>query len=181
MTMMNINDMFQAAEAAPDENTLLGPDELPTGTTVLCEIVYSGSKIRPAKEKDNKGAAPTFNSKLRVIEPGHPQEGGEFFDAIHLSGGDFQGVINDNQHAYNKRLFAKLQGAGLSAAFFGSSPSNEAISKALVGSKVRVTMQWQKPNKDGKVFLDNTTTWEPVDGGGGGYVPSSAPVNPKGF
>lgn len=181
---MNINEMFQAAESAPGQ---LGPDELPNGSEVLCEIVFSKAKTRAAKPNDDKGPGKTFSQKLKVIEPGHPAEGGEFFDSIHFSGGDLNGEMSDGQLAYNKRLFAKLTGAGLSAAFFASNPSDEAIAKALTGTKVRVKVQWQKQTAKQKEsgdnpFLDNTTTWSPVDGGGsGGYVPGAAPVNPKGF
>ena len=183
--MTNINDLFQAAEAAEDTGgfaDLLTHRELPTGTEVLCEITYCGAKTRPAK--DGKGPAKTFNSKLKVIEPGHQYEGGEFFDAIHLSGGDATGKLTDGQLGYNKRLFAKLQGAGLGAAFFGSNPSDEAIAKALVGCKVRVKLKWQAEDAQGRAFLDNTTTWSPVDvaSSAGGYVPQGRPSTPsKGF
>lgn len=177
---MNINDMFQAAEGAEDSGfaDLLGPQDLPNGTEVLCEITFSKSKTRPAK--GDKGPGKTFSTKLKVIEPGHPANGGEFFDSMHLSGGDVSGNLTDGQLSYNKRLFAKITATGVGATFFASNPSDEAVAKAMLGSKVRVKVQWQTPNDKGQVFLDNTTTWAPVDGGGaGGYVPSSAPV--KGF
>lgn len=184
--MTNINDMFQAADAA-SESGLLGPDALPTDTVVKCRIVFSQAKIRAANLEKDKGVAKTFNSKLEVIEPGHPHEGGQFFDAIHLSGGDHEGEMSDGQLGYNKRLFGKLQGAGLTGQFFAGNPSDEAIAKALVGKEVIVKLQWQERTDKQKEtgqdpFLDNTTTWSPVDAAGG-YVPgqAAAPQPTKGW
>ena len=181
--MTNINEMFQASDEAPDTDTLLGPDQLPTGTVVRCNIVYSKASMRAAKTEQDKGPGKTFLNKLEVTEGEF--KGQSFFDSLHLSGGKLDGTFTDGQIGYNKRLFAKLTGAGLTKSFFAANPSDEAIAKALVAAKgdISVKVMWQAPNKDGKVFLDNTTTWSPIDesGGGGGYVPGGAPVTPKGF
>jgi len=176
---MNINDLFQSAQGAEDTTQdfpdNLGPDELPHGTEVLCKIAWAQVKERPAKPAEDKGPAITFSTKLEVLEGEHA--GGQFFDSIHLSGGDTSGNLTSGQESYNKRLFAKITAAGLDGNFFATNPSHEAIAKGLLGSKVRVKVQWQKPNAKGLVYLDNTTTWEPSDGSPTtGYVPSS-----KGF
>ncbi len=167
--------MFQQAKEVV--STDLGPDELPNGSEFTAKIAASSAKIR-------KNGGLSFNVKLEIVEAGHPYEGGEIWDSLHLSAGDGQGGFSKNQLQYNQRLFGKLQGAGLSDEFFASNPSNEAIAKAIKGNVIRVKIQWQEPTDDGRIFTDNTTTWSPLDGapaasGGGGYVPSSGPT--KGF
>jgi len=153
---MNINDLYTGSKDAADDGGFaptLDHNDLPEGTKVLCEVTYS------APGKTTKGAT-KFTNKLKVIEDGHPHQGGEFFDGLNFSVGK-----TDGQKSYNKRLFAKLEGAGLGEAFWSSNPSEEAIAKALVGQKINVTIRWQAPNSDGKVWLDNTTTWAPAGGG----------------
>jgi hypothetical protein len=176
--MTNINEMFQAAEGAKDDTDfpdLLTPAQIPENTTLLCEISYS-------KPGTTKKGGKSFQQKLKVAEPGHEFEGGEVFDTLNFSAGDTDGNMSSGQLGYNKRLFAKLGGAGLDGQYFSASPSDEAISIALKGTKVLVKFRWQKPNDKGDVYLDNTTTWSPVgDGGGGGYVPGQQERNPKGF
>lgn len=167
--MQNINDLFQAAETADDSPTfenspLLTHEELPEGTEVLCEIVWTDTHVR-----DNGGV--TFSNKLEVLEGDHT--GGAFFDSLHLSGGT-NGTLTPGQNAYNKRLFNKIKATGLDGAFFAASPSNEAIAKAMKGAKVVVKVRWQD-EKDGRVWLDNTTTWTPAT------PAATSGYTPKGF
>lgn len=175
---MNINDLFNQSKDAEDTGfgDLLGPKQLPSGTEVLCEIVWSQAGT-------TKKGGKQFKNKFKVLEGDH--EGGEFFDNLYFSPG-----TDDGQLSYNKRLFGKLQGAGLGAQYFSQEPSDEAIATALVGNKVRVKIQWQALTAEQKAkeeagepqtpFLNNTTTWSPADGAGGGsYVPGSSA--PKGF
>lgn len=169
---MNLNDLYAKSADLPDESGLLGPDKLIHGETYRCEIVY-------VKAGTTKKGATSFNSKLKVIEG--PLAGGEFFDGIYFSAGEGGGVFTDGQLAYNKRLFAKLQAAGVGAQFFSSNPSDETTANAIKGSKVDVKVQWQKPTADGKVFLDNTTTWTPVGDQASSYVPGGGGTVPKGY
>jgi hypothetical protein len=172
--MTNINDLYNQAAGADDSADFpdnLTQAELPNGTVVSVEAVWTEAKTRTNGGK-------TFAAKFEVTEGEH--KGGQFFDSIHLSNGD-KGKLTDGQQSYNKRLFAKLAGAGLDGAFFSTSPSDEAIATALKGTKLSIKVQWQKPNEKGEVWMDNTTTWSPIDaGGGGGYVPG-VPAATKGF
>lgn len=166
---MNINDFFQESESAadaPEFAPLLGNAELPQGAVVLCELVYTDARTSAA-------GAPSFINKLKIVEAGHPLEGGEFFDSITLSAKKTDGAIG-----YNKRMFAKLGATGLGATFFSSNPSNEAVAKAMLGRKVKVTIKWQKPADDGRVWSEHTwsTADEAVTTGPAGF--SAAP---KGF
>ncbi len=131
---MNLSDYFNNSKDADDSagggGDLLSDAELPAGTVVVAEIVYS-------KAGTTKSGAPSWTNKLQVLEGDHA--GGEFFDSIYLSGKQSAGALG-----YNKRQFAKLGAAGLDADFFSSNPSTDATATALKGTKVAVTIKWQE-------------------------------------
>ena len=162
--MTNINDLYTNSATAEDGkdgyDPLLTEAELPHDSTHRCEVTYSSNKIR-----GNGGQ--TFTVKFKVLEGEH--KGGEFFDSLHLSGGD---DLTPTQLSYNKRLFGKLIAGGCTPEFFAQNPSADAISDTLKGQTLNVKVKWQEPNDKGVVYLDNTTTWTPV-GAGGGYVPGA--------
>lgn len=158
-TEVNINDLYNdAKDAKGDDDALLGPDDLPEGETVTAKLFSSTPKV---SSKGGQG----FQNVFEVVEG--PAKGGKFIDSIWFSSG-----TKDSQKAYNKRMFNKLMGAGLTEEFFQSNPSPEAIAGALKGTVLNVKIRWQKPNEDGRVFMDNTTTWSLPEGSGGGYVPA---------
>ena len=154
MSQFNINDMFQAAQGAADTSfgDLLGADDMPDGLEVDCEIVYS-------KAGTTSKGAPSWTNKLQITEG--DLAGGEFFDSVYLSANQTDGGLS-----YNKRMFAKIQAAGLSAQFFASQPSAESIATALKGQKVRVRIKWQKQSAEDiaagkRPFGEHT--WTPIE------------------
>ena len=159
---MDINDLYQGSKNATDTGFApnLGHEELPEGVPVLVEAVYTKAGLTPAEQLK-------LTVKFKVIEDGHPHQGGEFFDSPSFSVGESEG-----QKSYNKRLFSKLEGAGLGESFFATSPSYDAIATAVKGTKLVFTPRWQEPKKNQKtgemqVWLDNTSTWAPAPGSGG--------------
>ena len=161
--MTNINDMFQASKDVETQDfaDLLGPDQLANGQKVRAEIVFS-------KAGETKQGAPSWTNKLQVLDGDHKD--GEFFDSIYLSAKTTDGALG-----YNKRQFAKIQATGLGEQFFSSNPSAEAIAKALVGKTVIVSIKWQAPNEDGRVFGEHT--WGADDAApAGGPAGFSAPA-----
>lgn len=164
---MNINDLFQQASAAPDAPDypdLLTNKELPQGTELTAEIVYTKAAV-------NEKGTLVFTNKLRILSGEHTD--GEFFDTVYVS-------PKESAAGFNKRAFAKLAAAGLTGEFFASQPSNEAIAKALLNKKVKVTIAWQKQTAEAieagkRPFSEHL--WSPATASASG----PAGFSPQGF
>lgn len=163
--MMNMADFFAAAADAPDSvgggGDLLGHEDVPAGTQLRVKFEYVKGEIKAGK--------PRLTIKAQVDDPESPFHEGQLWSSVYFSDGSTEGG-----RSFNKRQFAKLAAAGLGADFFSTNPSIEQIGKAVKSSPgVLLTVGWQKPGDDGRVFDEHT--WAPLPSAGGtpdGWSPS---------
>lgn len=165
---MNLNDLYTAAQKAPDseytEDDPLTHEDAPDGTKVQAEIVYAGTKV------SDKGKTRII-VKLEVRHP-EPLKGKSFWNNI-----SFSELKTAGGARFNKQQFAKLESAGITSQFLSQNPSLEAISKVLAGHTVDAQMKWEEDAK-GRMWTSTFMPWYPVDNSPAGYVPG---VVPQGF
>lgn len=168
---MNLHELFQASKDAEDvveykEDVRLTHEEAPSGTELRTEVAWAGTKV--SKNTGSTG----YVTKFRVLDGEHKDK--VIWDTVWFSNRPGKGPLG-----YNKRMFAKLRGAGITEQFLSSNPSSEAVANAMKGQKVLVTLKWEDPDDQGRVFLSNNTTWKSLDTSApAGYVPGA---KPKGF
>ena len=131
---MNLSDLFAAADEAREDDDLIRPE---ANAEFVAEIVYSKGEVKDGK--------PRFINKLKVVDASSPYNGGEFFDNVFFAAND-----TESRKRFNKGRFTKLSAAGLTASFWANNPSPEAAAAALLGSKVRVKVRWQKQSAEDK-------------------------------
>jgi hypothetical protein len=189
MTSINLRDMYTVAQAAEikdrEFSTLLNKEDLPDGTKVSVSIAYCKGSIKA-------NGAMLFNTKFKVLQGDH--KGGEMFIRIDFSPGslfDGERTYSDGQAEYNKKLFAKLQAAGISEAMLLQTPTPtvETLAATMLGTKLDLTMKWDndptpaEKEKGWTAKANSDTIWSSAGGGapGAASAPGAGAHVPSGF